>query len=413
MSADRHVEHLLVGGGIAGATAAQTLREQGADGSILLVGRELDPPYHRPPISKAYLQGRQTREQTLIHEPDWWTANDIELLTRTSVTEIDPVARTAKLSNKETVEFTTALLATGAIVRRLRLDGSELDGIHYLRALANADAIRRDTEAAERIVLIGGSYIGCEVAASLTAAGKHCTIVMQEANPLERHFGAQAGRHFRAVLEAHGVAVVGDDEIDRFEGDGDRVGQVVTRAGRTIPADAVVCGVGAIPDVMLARKSGFELGPTGGVLTDTRLETSHPGIYAAGDICEYESLVHGRVLRIEHEDVAAEHGRTAAANMLGRDRPHLAVPYFFSDLADWASLEYVGPAAAWDAEVVRGSLDDGDFTVFYLDDRRVVAALGVGPSAQLEQARRLIVAATPITDPAVLADGDLEVLAVP
>jgi len=328
-------------------------------------------------------------------------------MTRTSVAEIDAGARTAKLSSRETVEFATALIATGAMVRRLGVDGSELDGIHYLRALANADGLRRDTQDAERVVIVGGSYIGVEVAASLTVLGKRCTIVMQEATPLERHFGAQAGRHFQAILESHGVEVIGGEEVDRFEGDGDRVERVVTKAGLSLPADAVVCGVGAIPDVMLARKSGFALGPTGGVLTDTRLETSHPGIYAAGDVCEYESVVHGRVLRIEHEDHAAEQGRTAARNMLGQDRPHQAVPYFFSDLADWVSLEYVGPAATWDEEIVRGSFDDGDFTIFYLQDRRVLGALCVGPSAALDDARRLIVGATPLADPAALRCGDL------
>jgi len=410
MAADRRVEHLLIGAGIAGATAAETLRAEGAGGSILLVGRELDPPYHRPPISKGYLQGRETRDETLIQPVGWWERNEIELLTRTSVVELDAAARTAKLSTKETVEFGTALIATGAMVRRLGVDGSELDGIHYLRTLANADAVRRDTLDAERVVMIGGSYIGCEVAASLAALGKHCTVVMQETAVLERHFGRRAARFFQEILEAHGVDVLGEDEVDRFEG-GDRVQRVVTRAGRTIPTDAVVCGVGAIADVMLARKSGFPLGPTGGVLVDSRLETSHPGIYAAGDICEYESTIHRRVLRIEHEDVAAEQGATAALNMLGRDVPHQTVPYFFSDLADWVSLEYVGPAASWDDEVVRGSLEDGDFTLFYLRDRRVVAALGVGASAALDHARRLIVAATELPRPAALAEDDLDLLA--
>jgi 3-phenylpropionate/trans-cinnamate dioxygenase ferredoxin reductase component len=411
MTADRRVEHLLIGGGIASATAATTLRADGADGAILLVGRELDPPYHRPPISKGYLQGRETRAQTLIRDPDWWADNDVELMTRTSVTEIDAATRTAKLSNRETVEFGTALIATGAMVRRLAVDGSELDGIHYLRALGNADAVRRDTEGAERVVMIGGSYIGCEVAASLTTLGKRCTIVMQEAVTLERNFGARAGGHFQQILEAHGVEVIGRDEVDRFEGDGERVQRVVTKAGLVIAADAVVCGVGAIPDVMLARKSGFELGPGGGVLTNARLETSHPRIYAAGDICEYDSAIHGRVLRIEHEDHAAEQGRTAARNMLGHDVPHRTVPYFFSDLADWASLEYVGPASGWDTEVVRGSLEDGDCTLFYLQDHRVVAALGVGPSSRLDVARRLIVDATEITHPPALTDGDLDRIA--
>ena len=342
---------------------------------------------------------------SLIHPVDWWPANDVELLTRTSVMEIDQAARTAKLSNKETVEFATGLIATGAMVRRLHVDGTDLDGIHYLRALANADAIRRDTAEAEQIVLIGGSYIGCEVAASLTELGKRCVILMQEAHPLERHFGAAAGRFFRSQLEAHGIEIVGSDEVARFEGD-DRVQRVVTEAGRTIPADAVVCGVGAIPDVMLARKSGLELGSLGGVLCSPALETSMPGLYAAGDICEYESKLHGRVLRVEHEDVAARQAQTAARNMLlGPDAvAHDVLPYFFSDLSDWVSLEYVGPAQSWDQEIVRGTLDDGSFTIFYLDDRRVVAALTVGRPSDLDDARRLIAAGDALAEPDRLAD---------
>ncbi|MGI8801888.1 MAG: NAD(P)/FAD-dependent oxidoreductase [Solirubrobacteraceae bacterium] len=404
--ADRRVEHLLIGGGIASATAAAALREAGAEGSILVVGRELDAPYHRPPVSKGYLRGEDSRADTLIHPEAWWEEHDVELLTRTSVMEIDQEARTAKLSNKEAVEFATGLIATGAMVRRLGVDGTELDGIHYLRALANADAIRRDVEDAERVVLIGGSYIACEVAASLTELGKRCTIVMQESLTLERHFGGRAGGYFQRVLEEHGVEVVGPDEVERFEGD-DRVQRVVTKGGRELAADAVVCGVGAIPDVTLARKSGLDLGNLGGVRATAQLETSMPGLYAAGDMCEYASTVHGRLMRIEHEDVAAAQGRTAARNMLGPDRsPHEVLPYFFSDLSDWVSLEYVGPAPDWDLEIVRGSVDDGDFTLFYLRDRRVLAALTVGRSGDLDHARRLILAGRQLADPGRLADVD-------
>jgi hypothetical protein len=227
---------------------------------------------------------------------------------------------------------------------------------------------------------------------------------MQESLTLERHFGGRVGGFFQRVLEEHGVDVVGPDEVERFEGDG-RVQRVITKGGRSLPADAVVCGVGAIPDVMLARKSGLDLGGLGGVRTTAQLETSMPGLYAAGDMCEYESTIHGRLMRIEHEEVAAAQARTAARNMVGPDRsPHEVVPYFFSDLADWASLEYVGPAPSWDEEVVRGALDDGDFTVFYLRDRRVEAALTVGRSADLDEARRLIVSREQLTDPGVLAD---------
>src|SRR4051794_31587165 len=210
--ADRETDILLIGGGIASATAAATLRAEGFDGSILLVGRELAPPYHRPPASKGYLQGREGKADALVHPEGWWEENGVELRTRTSVMALDPTARTATLQSKEQIAFGRALVATGAMVRRLAVDGAQLDGIHYLRALGNADTLRRDVEDAERVVCVGGSYIGSEVAASLTELGKRVTIVMQEAQPLERQFGARAAARFRATLEAHGIEIVGDDE---------------------------------------------------------------------------------------------------------------------------------------------------------------------------------------------------------
>jgi 3-phenylpropionate/trans-cinnamate dioxygenase ferredoxin reductase subunit len=390
--AERSADILLIGGGIASATAAATLREEGFDGSILLAGRELDPPYHRPPASKGYLQGKESREDALVHPAAWWEEHGVELLTRTSVTALDPAARSATLSTKDTVAFDRALVATGAMVRRLNVDGSQLDGLHYLRALGNADAIRTDAEGAEHLVCVGGSYIATEVAASLTELGRRVTILMQEAQPLERQFGATVGEHFRGVLESHGIEIVGSDEVERFEGDGDRVARVVSRGGLTLPADAVVCGVGAQPDVMLARRAGLELGDLGGVRCDSRLRTSAEGIFAAGDMCEYDSVIHGRVMRIEHEEVAAAQGATAARNMLGADVPHDTVPYFFSDLSDWAALEYVGPAAAWDEEVVRGSMDDGTFAVWYLEQGRVRAMLSVNGGGDVDSAGELIAA---------------------
>jgi 3-phenylpropionate/trans-cinnamate dioxygenase ferredoxin reductase component len=382
--ADRHVPHLLIGGGIAAATAARVLHEHGAGGDVLLVSRELDPPYHRPPVSKGYLRGDETRQDAHIPLPD-----GVELLTRTSVLGLDPGARVATLSTKQTVSFDTALLATGAMVRRLALDGAQLEGIHYLRALGNADALRRDAEAAEHVVIVGGSYVGCEVAASLTTLGKRCTVLMQEAEPLERHFGARAGRFFRGVLEAHGVEVRGGVEVQAFAGDGERVEGVALAGGERVAGDLVVCGVGAIPDVTLARKAGVEIGPLGGVRCDAVLRSvSHPQLFAAGDMCEYASALHGRALRVEHEDHAAEQGATAARGMLGQDAPHAAVPYFFSDLADWASLEYVGPALVWAREEVAGSEAGGAFAVDYLDgEDRLLARLSVGGAGDLDAAR--------------------------
>jgi 3-phenylpropionate/trans-cinnamate dioxygenase ferredoxin reductase component len=387
--ADRTVDILLVGGGIASATAAETLREEGFDGSILLVGREPHPPYHRPPGSKEYLRSEQGVDDTLIHPSTWWDEHAVELLTRTSVLELEAEARTAKLSSKEVVGFDRALVATGAMVRRLQVDGAQLEGIHYLRALGNADTIRADAESADRVVCVGGSYIASEVAASLTSLGRRVTMVMLEGDPLERSFGPEAARFFRRVLEEHGVEVIGGDEIARFEGS-ERIEAVVTQGGRELEAQTVICGVGAIPDVMLARKSGLALGKLGGVLCDSRLRASADGVFAAGDMCEYDSVVHGRFVRIEHEEVAAAQGRTVARNMLGADVPHDEVPYFFSDLSDWASLEYVGPAFGWDAEEIEGSLDDGAFAVWYREAGAVRAMLSVGGFGDLDRARELI-----------------------
>lgn len=386
----RRVDVLLVGGGIASASAAARLREDGFDGSVLLAGREPDVPYHRPPITKEYLRGAQARAATLVHPPEWYERHDVELLTRTSVMALDTAQRTARLGSEE-VRFGQALLATGAMVRRLGVDGAQLEGIHYLRALGNADALRRDVEAAERVVIVGGSYIGTEVAASLTALGRRCTMIMQEQVTLERAFGARAGRFVHDLLEAHGVEVIGGAQVARFEGaseaDDAPVAAVALQDGRRVPADLVVVGVGATPDVMLARKSGLDLGATGGVACDRRLRTSAAHVFAAGDVCEYDSVVHGRRVRIEHEEVAAAQGRTAARSMLGSHEPHAVVPYFWSDLADWATLEYVGPAAGWDEERVSGDVAAGEFSVMYLQDERLVAALAVNRPDDLEAAR--------------------------
>jgi len=399
--ADREVDFLLIGGGAAGAGCAKALREEGADGSILLVGREADPPYERPPLSKEYLAGKADRDAATIVDAGWWEENDVELATRVSVMKLDPEARTAKLSTKEEVAFGKALLATGANVRRLRVDGSDLDGIHYLRAFGNADAIREDAGASERVVLIGGSYIGCELAATLTAIGHQCSILMLEDVTLAHHFGDEVGHWIMGNLRDRGVEIHGGDELDRFEGADGHVTRVVSKGGLELAAGCVVLGTGVVPDVMVARQAGIELGEGGGIACSSRLETSVPGIYAAGDVAEFESPLHGRRAKVEHFEVAVAHGRTAALNMLGRDVAHEVVPYFWSDLADWATIEYVGVGLG--EPVIRGSIDEGSFSVFYLDGDRVVGGLAVSRSGDIEHATRLISGrATP--DRAALAD---------
>ncbi len=389
--ADRHADVLLIGGGPASDACAAALRERGFEGSIVLVARELDPPYERPPCSKELLRGEVTREQLRLHPDEYWERNDIELLTRTSVTKLDPQDRTAQLSSKQEVSYGQALLATGAMVRRLNVDGSELEGVHYLRAPGNAEAIRRDASEAQRVVLVGGSYIGCEVAASMTVLGKRCTVLMQESEPLERGFGPRVGAWARDLLERHEIEIVGDDELAGYGGDEDgRVAAVLCGSGRELEADLVVVGAGALPDVMLARGAGLSIGATGGVECNGRLRSSVEGLWVAGDICEYDSAVHGRRLRVEHWEVALAQGRHVAAAIVGDESPYTEIPYFWSDIANWATLEYVGPAQRWEEEVVRGSMEDDAFSVWYLEAGRVAAALAVGRGADLDHARRLI-----------------------
>lgn len=372
---------------MAGAYCAAELRKRGAEGSIMLVSRESDPPYERPPLSKEYLRGESSREDAYVHPASWYEENAVELRTRTNVMSIDAAERVAKLQGGDEVEFGTALLATGANVNILRVEGTGLEGIHYLRAFGNADAIREEAAKAEHVVLVGGSFIACEVAASLTAQGKRCTLVMVEELPLSLSFGDEIGRWFDDLLRGRGVEIVAGQTVQTYEGDG-RVQAVVTEDGRAIEADMVVVGAGVRPDTMIAQRAGLEVDD--GIVCDETLRTSAEGIYAAGDCCSFESRIHGRRLRVEHWDVALQQGRHAARGMLGENEPYMELPYFFSDLADWASLEYVGPAREWDEIVVRGNMDAGEWSAWYLSGGRVAAALAVGRSDDLVHARRLI-----------------------
>jgi 3-phenylpropionate/trans-cinnamate dioxygenase ferredoxin reductase component len=408
--ADRSVGALIVGAGPAGAACAEALREGDFDGDILLVGREPDPPYERPPASKGYLAGTQQREECQFHDVAWYSERSIELASRTSVMKLDTAARTATLATKEVVEFGLALIATGANVRRLRVDGAQLDGIHYLRTLSNSDAIRADAEQAEHVVLAGGSYIACEVAATLTSLGRRCTMVMLEDAPLSAHLGPTAGGFFGGLLRSHGVELICGDGVERLEGD-TRVERVVTASGRELAADMVVMGTGVIPDATLARAAGLELGESGGIACAADLATSAPGVWAAGDVCEYDSVLHDRRVRIEHHEVALAQGRAAAAAMLGTRRPYSELPYFWTDVADWCTAEWVGVTEAPEREIVRGSVDDGEFSILHLAGGRLVAALAVGRGEELAHAGRLIVARTDLSGrEEELARGDLEAL---
>jgi 3-phenylpropionate/trans-cinnamate dioxygenase ferredoxin reductase component len=384
--APERTDYLLIGGFACGYAAAE-LRKRGADGSILLVGREPEPPYERPPLTKEYLRGESKRDDAYVNPVSWYEENGVELRTGTNVMSLDVQGRTAKLQGGDEVGFEKALIATGANVNILRVEGAGQEGIHYVRAFGNSDRIREAAEGAERVVLVGGSYIGCEAAASLKSNGIDCAIVMMEEVALSRTFGDEPGRFFHELLESKGIEIHGGETLAAFEGDGDVKG-VVTESGNLIEGDVVVVGAGVGPDTMLAERAGLQVGD--GIVCDSTLQTSVDGIYAAGDVCSYESPVHGRRLRVEHWDVAMQQGQHAARSMLGEGKPYEVVPYFFSDLADWVGLEYVGPATEWDELVWRGELDSGEFAVFYVKDGQVVGALTVERSEDLAHARTLL-----------------------
>src|SRR3954471_11155585 len=360
----------------------------------MLVGREVDPPYERPPCSKDFLRGSVDRAETYLHTSDWWSERSIDVVTRVSVMKLDTEAKVARLSDKSEVGYGQALVATGANVRRLPVEGAQFEGIHYVRALGNAEAIRHDAEHASDAVVVGGSYLGTELAASFVELGLRVTMIMQEDVPLERAYGRVAGEWFQRLLESRDVRVVGGESLGSFEGGGpaERVEAVATESGRSFEAQLVAVAAGAVPDVMLAKQSGLELGSLGGVVCDSGLRTSAPGVFAAGDMAEWDSVLHGGPARVEHFEVAAAHGRTVARNMLGDDVPHEEVPYFWSDLSDWATSEYVGIAAPgeWDDEVVRGAPDDASFSVWLLRGSRVVGVMAVDRGDDLDAGRALI-----------------------
>jgi 3-phenylpropionate/trans-cinnamate dioxygenase ferredoxin reductase subunit len=389
--ADRHIDHVLIGGGLASANCARHLREN-SDDSILLVGREPEPPYNRPALTKGYLAHTEERSMDYFRPSEFWDEQKIELMTRMNVMKLDTEAHEVTLMNKQVISYGKALVATGANVNLLHVDGMGQEGIHYLRAFGNSDSILEDLgKLGRRVTLIGGSYIGCEVAATLSRHGCECNIVMLEDLPLQRTLGDELGRWTQGQLEALGIVLHPGQGLQRLDGDGERVTSVVCDSGLEIETDVVVIGAGVHPDTMLAKQAGLEIGERGGIVTDSQLRTSAPDVFAAGDVAEWFSPFHQQHIRVEHWDVAFNHGRTAALNMLGREHVHDVVPYFWTDIAD-VEIESVGPAYGWDRTIVRGRPEDSAFSVWYLQGARVAQVAAVGRSQDIETGRGLIAA---------------------
>ena len=364
---------VIVGASLAGAKAAETLREEGFDGRVVLLGAEPHRPYERPPLSKDYVRGETQRDGAFVHEEGFYAEKDIELRTSTTVRALDLNAREVELEGGERVGFSKLLLAPGAEPRRLKLPGADLDGVHYLRTFENSDAIREAIERGGRAVVIGAGWIGSEVAASARTKGADVTLVEQLSVPLERVLGTEVGEVYAAIHRDHGVELLGGTGVEAIEGDG-RAEGVTLENGRRIDCDFVVIGVGVAPRTALAEAAGLEVDD--GVIVDEYLQTATEGVFAAGDVARAKHPFFERRLRVEHWHNALEQGPAAARNMLGRNEPYERIPYFFSDQYD-VGMEYAGHATEWDEVVFRGDVDGREFIAFWLKDGRVMAGMNV------------------------------------
>lgn len=390
---------IIVGAGLTGAKAAETLREEGFDGRVVLIGDEPERPYERPPLSKDYLRG-ETTDRPYVHDESFYADNRIELRTATRVSAIDAGSRELVLDDDQRLGYDRLLIATGAEPRRLDLPGAELDGVHYLRTLADSERIGARFEPGRRFVVIGAGWIGAEIAASARQKGCEVTMVESASLPLLRVLGAEVGRIYRDLHVANGVEFLPETGVERFEGDGS-VERVVTADGKTIEASDVVVGIGVTPRVGLAEAAGLRL--DNGILVDESLETSVAGIFAAGDVANAFHPFYERHIRVEHWANALNQGPAAARAMLGEPARYEEIPYFFSDQYD-SGMEYSGFATEWDEVVFRGDVAARELIAFWLKDGRLVAGMNLNVWDVNETIRELIrsrrtLAARDLSDP--------------
>lgn len=377
---------VIAGGGLAGANTAFELRKLGFTGRIVLVSEESTPPYERPPMSKEYLRGEKPLEKAFVRPENDYRGEGIELLAGRRAVTLDPASRTINLDDGSDLAYDAFVIATGAVPRQLRVPGAALDGVHYLRTVADADALRRAADAATRIAVIGGGWIGSEVAASLRQLGHEVTLVMSQPNPLESVLGPEVASVYGAVHAAHGVRLV-TGRVAAIEGETLVTGLRLTD-GEVLEADLVVVGVGAEPRLRLAMRAGLEL-REGGIATDEFLRSSVPSIYAVGDVAAAWHPRYGRHLRVEHWDNAIRQGKAAAASIIGEGKPYARTPYFYSDQFD-LGMEYRGHAPEWGRVILRGDVDARKFHAFWIADSRVIAAMNVNLWDDGKDLRRLV-----------------------
>ncbi|MGH2445672.1 MAG: NAD(P)/FAD-dependent oxidoreductase [Candidatus Limnocylindria bacterium] len=390
---------VIAGGGLAGATAAFALRELGFTGDVTLVSQEEAVPYERPPLSKAYLRGEEPIEKAQVRPLADYQAQGIELLRGRRAVTLDPAARRLNLDDGTDLGYGTLLIATGAEPRHLGATRAYLEGVHYLRTVGDADALREAAQSANAIAIIGGGWIGSEVAASLRQLGHDVTLISNLPLPLQRVLGREVAEVYRGLHEEHGVRLV-HGHVSALTGD-DRVDGLRLADGQQVAADIVVVGVGAAPRIKLATRGGLDT-IEGGIAVDEYLRSSVPSIYAAGDVAAAWHPRFGRHLRIEHWDNAKRQGRAAAANILGANEPYDRMPYFYSDQFD-LGMEYRGYAPEWGRVVVRGDLARREFLAFWINDGRIVAAMNANVWDSGKELNRLV-ASEERVDPSRLGD---------
>ena len=383
---------VIAGAGLAGAKAAETLREEGFDGRVVLIGAERERPYERPPLSKEYLREEAGREKVYVHDAGFYDEHAIELRTGVTVEHVDTAGAQVVLAGGERVAYDCLLLATGARPRRLTLPGAELDGVCELRTLADSDALRERLRAGGRVAVVGGGWIGCEFAASARAKGLEVTIVEPMEVPLQRVLGAELGAFYRDVHAAHGVRMALGRGVSGFEGDG-AIDAVLLDDGTRVDCDFAVVGVGVSPRDEIARRSGIET--ANGILVDECLQTSARGVYAAGDVARAVHPLLALGLRVEHWANALNQGPAAARNMLGAQTAYERLPYFFSDQYD-VGMEYTGHAVDWDDVVIRGDLAAREFVAFWLREGHVRAGMNVNVWDVTDDIKALIGSGEPV-----------------
>jgi 3-phenylpropionate/trans-cinnamate dioxygenase ferredoxin reductase subunit len=394
---------VIVGASLAGAKAAETLRAEGFEGRVLLIGDEARRPYERPPLSKEYLRGEKDFDAAAVHPAGFYDEHDIELRTSSRVTAIDPTGRSVTLSSGEQIAYDRLLLATGATPRRLSVPGADLEGVHYLRSVEDADQLRQAIGPSVQVVVIGAGWIGAEVAASARQVGASVAIVELAAAPLERVLGPEVGAVYRDLHRNHGVDLHFGVGVEAIVGS-QTVEAVRLSDGTVLAATAVVVGIGVTPRVELAEAAGLTV--NNGIVVDDDLQASAPGIFAAGDVANAFHPRYGTRIRLEHWSAALNQGPAAARAMLGQHVSYDRIPYFFSDQYD-LGMEYRGWAPDFDQVVFRGDPAAGEFLCFWLRHGRVAAAMNANVWDAGDAIERLLQTDRPI-DPARLADPDAE-----